>query len=54
MVHDDGVVAFANGAWKENAAVFEQKDPLDTVLAFGRRRRCARRRGGGRKLRLRL
>ena len=27
-------VAFADGAWNENAAVFEQKDPLDTVLAL--------------------
>ena len=30
-IQDD--VAFADGAWNENAAVFEQKDPLDTVLA---------------------
>ena len=27
-------MAFADGAWNENAAVFEQKDPLDTVLAL--------------------
>ena len=27
-------VVFADGAWNENAAVFEQKDPLDTVLAL--------------------
>ena len=27
-------MAFADGAWKKNAAVFEQKDPLDTVLAL--------------------
>ena len=26
-------MAFADGAWNENDAVFEQKDPLDTVLA---------------------
>ena len=32
MIQDD--VAFADGAWNENAAVFEQKDPLDTVLAL--------------------
>ena len=31
-IQDD--VAFADGAWNENAAVFEQKDPLDTVLAL--------------------
>ena len=30
-IQDD--VAFTDGAWNENAAVFEQKDPLDTVLA---------------------
>ena len=27
-------VTFADDAWNENAAVFEQKDPLDTVLAL--------------------
>ena len=27
-------VVFADGSWNENAAVFEQKDPLDTVLAL--------------------
>ena len=27
-------VAFVDGDWNENAAVFEQKDPLDTVLAL--------------------
>ena len=27
-------MAFADGAWNENAAVFEQKDPLDTVSAL--------------------
>ena len=31
-IQDD--VVFADGAWNENAAVFEQKDPLDTVLAL--------------------
>ena len=31
-IQDD--VAFADGAWNENATVFEQKDPLDTVLAL--------------------
>ena len=31
-IQDD--VAFADGAWNENAPVFEQKDPLDTVLAL--------------------
>ena len=31
-IQDD--VAFVDGARKENAAVFEQKDPLDTVLAL--------------------
>ena len=31
-IQDD--VAFADGAWNENADVFEQKDPLDTVLAL--------------------
>ena len=31
-IQDD--VAFADGAWNENAAVFEQKNPLDTVLAL--------------------
>ena len=31
-IQDD--VAFVDGAWNENAAVFEQKDPLDTVLAL--------------------
>ena len=31
-IQDD--VAFADGAWNENAAVFEYKDPLDTVLAL--------------------
>ena len=31
-IQDD--VAFADGDWNENAAVFEQKDPLDTVLAL--------------------
>ena len=31
-IQDD--VAFAGGAWNENATVFEQKDPLDTVLAL--------------------
>ena len=31
-IQDD--VTFADGAWNENAAVFEQKDPLDTVLAL--------------------
>ena len=34
VVHDEDVVVFAIGACKENAAVFEQKDPLDTVLAL--------------------
>ena len=27
-------MTFADGAWNENAAVFEQKDPLDIVLAL--------------------
>ena len=27
-------MAFVDGDWNENAAVFEQKDPLDTVLAL--------------------
>ena len=27
-------MVFADGAWDENAAVFELKDPLDTVLAL--------------------
>ena len=27
-------MAFADGAWNENAVVFEQKDPFDTVLAL--------------------
>ena len=27
-------MAFADGAWNENTAVFEQKDPLDSVLAL--------------------
>ena len=31
-IQDD--VEFADGAWNANAAVFEQKDPLDTVLAL--------------------
>ena len=31
-IQDD--VVFADGAWNENAAVFEYKDPLDTVLAL--------------------
>ena len=31
-IQDD--VAFADGAWNGNAAVFKQKDPLDTVLAL--------------------
>ena len=31
-IQDD--VAFVDGAWNKNAAVFEQKDPLDTVLAL--------------------
>ena len=31
-IQDD--VAFADGAWNENAAVFELKDSLDTVLAL--------------------
>ena len=31
-IQDD--VAFADGAWNENAAVLEYKDPLDTVLAL--------------------
>ena len=31
-IQDD--VAFADGAWNENGAVFEQKDPLDTVLVL--------------------
>ena len=31
-IQDD--VAFVDGDWNENAAVFEQKDPLDTVLAL--------------------
>ena len=31
-IQDD--VVFADGAWNENAVVFEQKDPLDTVLAL--------------------
>ena len=43
-IQDD--MAFVDGAWNENAAVFEQKDPLDTVVGLGCRRRCARRRGG--------
>ena len=39
-IHDD--VVFVDVDWNENAAVFEQKDLLDTVLAFGRRQRCAK------------
>ena len=31
-IQDD--VAFVDGDWNENSAVFEQKDPLDTVLAL--------------------
>ena len=31
-IQDD--VAFVDGDWNENAAVFEQKDPLDSVLAL--------------------
>ena len=31
-IQDD--VAFEDGDWNENAAVFEQKDPLDTVSAL--------------------
>ena len=31
-IQDD--VAFVDGDWNENTAVFEQKDPLDTVLAL--------------------
>ena len=31
-IQDD--VVFADGAWNENACVFEQKDPLDAVLAL--------------------
>ena len=31
-IQDD--VAFADGAWNENAVVFEQKDPLNTVSAL--------------------
>ena len=31
-IQDD--VAFVDGAWNENRAVFGQKDPLDTVLAL--------------------
>ena len=31
-IQDD--VAFADGAWNENDAMFEQKDPLDTVSAL--------------------
>ena len=31
-IQDD--VAFADGAWNENAAVCEQKDLMDTVLAL--------------------
>ena len=31
-IQDD--VAFADGAWNENAVVFEQKDSLDTVSAL--------------------
>ena len=31
-IQDD--VVFADVAWNENATVFEQKDPLDTVLAL--------------------
>ena len=31
-IQDD--VAFVDGDWNENAAVFEQKDPLDTVSAL--------------------
>ena len=27
-------MAFVDGDWNENAALFEQKDPLDTVLAL--------------------
>ena len=42
-IQDD--VAFVDGAWNKDAAVFEQKYPSDSVLAFGRRRRCTKRRG---------
>ena len=31
-IQDD--VAFVDGDWNENSAVFEHKDPLDTVLAL--------------------
>ena len=31
-IHDD--VVFVDGDWNENAAVFKQKDLLDTVLAL--------------------
>ena len=41
-IQDD--VAFADGAWNEKAAVLEQKDSLDTVLALDGDDACARRR----------
>ena len=37
----DGVT-FADGAWNENAAVFEQKDLLDALLALDADNRCAK------------
>ena len=43
-IQDD--VAFVDGVWNENAAVFELKDQLDNVLALDADDACARRRGG--------
>ena len=39
-IQDD--VTFAEGAWNENAAVFEQKCPVRQRVGLGRRRRCAK------------